>query len=102
VASFLLASSILGRLVLGWLADRLPKKYVMLIAFSAVAGRSLFLLSATWRRWPIVFAFVFGFGMGADYMLIPLVTADCFGVRSLGKLMGSSSRPTRWGRRLLP
>jgi len=30
---------------------------------------------------------VFGFAMGADYMLIPLVTAECFGVASLGKLL---------------
>ena len=29
----------------------------------------------------------FGFAMGADYMLIPLVTADCFGLPSLGKLL---------------
>ena len=25
--------------------------------------------------------------MGADYMLIPLVTAECFGTASLGKLL---------------
>jgi MFS family permease len=25
--------------------------------------------------------------MGADYMLIPLVTSDCFGTASLGKLL---------------
>ena len=25
--------------------------------------------------------------MGADYMLIPLVTAECFGTESLGKLL---------------
>jgi MFS family permease len=29
----------------------------------------------------------FGFAMGADYMLIPLVTAECFGVTALGKLL---------------
>jgi MFS family permease len=33
------------------------------------------------------FALLFGFAMGADYMLIPLVTADCFGLSSLGKLL---------------
>jgi len=32
------------------------------------------------------FAMLFGFAMGADYMLIPLVTADCFGwLVGLGK-----------------
>ena len=35
----------------------------------------------------VAFAGVFGFSMGADYMLIPLVTAECFGVGSLGKLL---------------
>jgi MFS family permease len=29
----------------------------------------------------------FGFSMGADYMLIPLVTAECFGIGSLAKLL---------------
>jgi MFS family permease len=33
------------------------------------------------------FAVVFGFAMGADYMLIPLVTAECFGLAALGKLL---------------
>ena len=33
------------------------------------------------------FALAFGFAMGADYMLIPLVTAECFGLVTLGKLL---------------
>jgi hypothetical protein len=38
---------------------------------------------------PLVWALVviFGFSMGADYMLIPLVVAECFGTASLGKLL---------------
>ncbi len=88
VASFLLIASILGRVIMGWLADRIPKKYVMFIAFAAVAGAVPLLYAGDVTRMAYVFAFVFGFGMGADYMLIPLVTAECFGVRSLGKLMG--------------
>jgi MFS transporter, OFA family, oxalate/formate antiporter len=88
VASFLLVASILGRVIMGWLADRIPKKYVMFIAFSAVAGAVPLLYAGDVANMAYVFAFVFGFGMGADYMMIPLVTAECFGVRSLGKLMG--------------
>jgi len=34
-----------------------------------------------------VFAAIFGFSMGADYMLVALVTAECFGTSSLGKLL---------------
>jgi MFS family permease len=33
------------------------------------------------------FAAAFGFAMGADYMLIPLVTAECFGTGSLAKIL---------------
>jgi hypothetical protein len=38
--------------------------------------------AATW-----LFALAFGFAMGADYMLIPLVTAECFGTAALGKIL---------------
>ena len=34
-----------------------------------------------------IFAVVFGFGMGADYMLIPLMAAEQFGVNSLARAM---------------
>ena len=33
------------------------------------------------------FAILFGFGMGADYMLIPLMAAEQFGVNSLARAM---------------
>jgi MFS family permease len=54
-------------------------------------------------RWPVAvwaFALTFGFAMGADYMLIPLVTADCFGLKSLGKLLAliiSAYSIAQWG-----
>ncbi len=102
VMSFLLVSSILGRLVMGWLADRIPKKYVMLTAFSAVAAAIPILYAPGLDKLVYVFAFVFGFGMGADYMLIPLVTAECFGVRSLGKIMGIIITTDSLGQALAP
>jgi len=33
------------------------------------------------------FAILFGFGMGADYMMIPLMAADRFGVNSVARAM---------------
>jgi MFS family permease len=36
-----------------------------------------------------VFAIIFGFAMGADYMLIPLMAADQFGLSTLGKAMSA-------------
>ncbi len=88
VASFLLVASILGRITMGYLADRFPRKYVMLAACLMVAAGIPFLYFPTVPGTVYIFAFIFGFGMGADYMLIPLMTAECFGLASLGRLMG--------------
>lgn len=81
-------ASIAGRIVMGWLADKFPKKYVMLAACLFVGGAVPLLYSPNLGTTAYVFAVIFGFGMGADYMLIPLLTADCFGLRSLGRIMG--------------
>lgn len=84
-----LMSSILGRLAAGWLSDHFPRKYVMLATYAIVslAIPLLFLVTPEQPGMVYVFAIVFGFAMGADYMLIPLMAADQFGLRSLGKAM---------------
>jgi len=87
LASGLLVSSLAGRVVVGYFADRYNKKNVMAV-FYLVLGLSipmLFLAPNRVALWG--FAVVFGFAMGADYMLIPLVTAECFGLAALGKLL---------------
>lgn len=85
--SALLFSSLGGRVLVGYIADRFRKKNTMAL-FYLVLGVSIPLLYLAHQ--PIAafaFAITFGFSMGADYMLIPLVTADCFGLASLGKLL---------------
>jgi MFS-type transporter involved in bile tolerance (Atg22 family) len=36
----------------------------------------------------ILFAVLFGLGLGGEYMIIPLVVAELFGVKVLGRMMG--------------
>ena len=83
----LLVSSLGGRVVVGYVADRFTKKNIAAL-FYALLSASLLLLAVA-REPAVVWAFaaVFGFAMGADYMLIPLVTAECFGTSALGKLL---------------
>jgi sugar phosphate permease len=88
IASLLLIASILGRIIMGYLADRFAKKYVMFAACLMIASAIPLLYMVERSGAVYVFAIVFGFGMGADYMLIPLLTADRFGVALLGRLMG--------------
>ena len=85
--TILLTSSLGGRVLVGYVADRFRKSSIMAL-FYLLIGASIFLLA--WPHSPAVlwvFTIVFGFSMGADYMLIPLVTAECFGTASLGKLL---------------
>lgn len=88
VFSLILASSIVGRLLMGWLADRLPRKYVMLFIYCLVALAIPLLFIAHWPGAIYVFAVLFGIGVGGDYMIIPLIAADIFGVRVLGRVLG--------------
>jgi len=90
VASLVLASSLVGRLGMGWLADRFPKKYVMLLIYALVASAIplLFLTGTPGGGAIYLFAVVFGIGLGGEYMLIPLMAAELFGVRVLGRVMG--------------
>jgi MFS family permease len=90
-AGFYLLSSIGGRLLAGVLADRYPRKWVMLATYAIVALSIplLFLVTPDSRGFVYVFAVVFGFAMGADYMLIPLMAADQFGLATLPKAMSA-------------
>jgi len=88
VLSLVLMSSIAGRLLMGWLADRFPKKFVMLLIYSIVACAIPLLFYTSSSTVLYLFAFIFGIGLGGDYMIIPLMTAEIFGVRMLGRLMG--------------
>jgi len=85
----ILWSSIVGRLGIGYLADLFSKKWVMTATYFIVAATILVLLSVSPERRAslYVFAIVFGFAMGADYMLIPLIAAEQFGVNTLARAM---------------
>jgi MFS family permease len=88
VLSLVLAFSIVGRLLIGWLADRFSKKYVMLLTYLLVAAGIPLLFLGTTRLILYVSAAIFGIGLGGDYMIIPLVTAEIFGLEILGRLLG--------------
>jgi sugar phosphate permease len=88
ILSLVLTFSILGRLLMGWLADRIPKKYVMLLIYLLVASAIPLLFAAQTATGIYLFAMIFGIGLGGDYMIIPLVTAEIFGLRILGRLLG--------------
>ena len=88
ILSLVLGFSIIGRLLMGWLADRFPKKYVMLLIYLLVAAAIPLLFVGRSPAAIYTFAAVFGIGLGGDYMIVPLMTAEIFGVQRLGRLLG--------------
>jgi MFS family permease len=86
--SLILLGSIVGRLVMGWLADRWPKKRVMFLIYTIVALAIPPLFYAPTPGVLLVCAFVFGIGLGGDYMIIPLMAAEMYGVAIMGRVMG--------------
>jgi sugar phosphate permease len=87
VASLVLFGSLAGRLLMGWLADRWAKKSVMLLIYVIVAAAvPLMALAPRGGLWAA--ALVFGLGLGGEYMIIPLMAAELFGLRLMGRVMG--------------
>jgi MFS family permease len=88
VLSLVLAGSLVGRLLMGYLADHYARRRVMLLIYAIVACSIPLLFFASIPAAIYVFAAAFGVGLGGDYMIIPLMAADLFGVRALGRVMG--------------
>ncbi len=88
VLSLVLGSSLAGRVLMGWLADRWARKHVMLLIYSIVAVSIPLLVAAPTPAAVRAAAVVFGVGLGGDYMIIPLMAADLFGLRMMGRVMG--------------
>lgn len=86
--SLVLVGSIAGRLLMGWLADRWPRKRVMILIYLIVAGTIPLLWAAPSPLTLRAAAVAFGVGLGGDYMIIPLMAADLFGLKRMGRVMG--------------
>lgn len=86
--SLILIGSIVGRLLMGWLADRWAKKRVMILIYLIVAAAIPPLFYAPNPFALKLFAFAFGVGLGGDYMIIPLMAAELYGVAIMGRIMG--------------
>jgi sugar phosphate permease len=82
------AASIMGRLVVGLVADRCDKRYVTIVLW---AIQILAMLSMAYSDHVIVLylgTFVFGLVMGSILLMQPLLTGECFGMVSFATVYG--------------
>lgn len=60
----------------------------MLLIYLIVAAAIPLLLVPDFSGRIYIFAVIFGIGLGGDYMIIPLMAGDLFGLKALGRTMG--------------
>jgi MFS family permease len=81
-------ASVVGRLTIGVLADRLGSVRSYQACFAVMAVSFFIWLAAPAYVGLVVFAVVLGLGYGGFIALNPAVIAELFGVRGLGRLVG--------------
>jgi OFA family oxalate/formate antiporter-like MFS transporter len=90
-ASFMIVigiSSIIGRLVMGAVSDRLGGKRTLVICLVLQALAMFWLLGATDIWMLYLFATVFGFAYGGCVPLLPVIAGEIFGLKSIGEIIG--------------
>jgi MFS family permease len=60
----------------------------MLLIYVLVGSSIPLLFFASRHETMFLFAAVFGIGLGGEYLIIPLIAAELFGLRVLGRVMG--------------
>jgi MFS family permease len=87
----LTAVSIIGRLLFGYLGDRMEKRYLFVICYAMVSLGTLVLMIA--RTMPMTYLFIalFGIGFGGTIPLDPAIRAEYFGRAAFAKIQGIMS-----------
>lgn len=88
VLSTTAGASIIGRLALGTVSDRLDKRWMAAVCF-AVQGISILVVLVT-DALPVIYVATLAFGltMGNSYIMLSLLGAECFGGPSFGAIFG--------------
>ena len=87
--SLVAAAGMIGKFVMGFLAERISSRYALMID---LAGQATFLITmlyvglTPWLMWIIMP--LFGFFLGAFGALFQLIVQDAFGIKNFGGIMG--------------
>jgi len=88
VFGFIGIGSIVGRFLLGGVADLVGRRYLLAASFGGIALMQLWLLMSA-NAWQIsIFAFVFGSCYGGVVALFPAIAVDYFGGRNASGIIG--------------
>ncbi len=80
--------SVLGRVIFGYFADRVPKRHLMSVALMMHALATVCMLRVGAPGAVVAFTLLFGLGLGGAAVLVPLLVGECFGLIAFGKVLG--------------
>lgn len=86
--SMVFGANVVGKIVLGLMADRSSGRVVLAIDFAIAAFGTLFLFGADRVSMLAVFVVVYGLAVGAPLALIPMVIGESLGLKRFGTLGG--------------
>ncbi len=89
VLSSIGALSIIGRLILGWIVDRIGGKRCYMICFALLFISLIFLRQIVEPRYLFVFALIYGFAHGGFFTIVSPTLAEYFGMHAIGTIFGS-------------
>lgn len=87
--SYALGLGVVGKIVLGATADRIPHRVAILFDYGLLAASSVALLAIPDAAPMGLFIGTFAFATAARDVVYPLIIADCFGVRYLAQIYGA-------------
>jgi sugar phosphate permease len=83
------AVGIAGKLVIGFVADRIGTRRALLLNFGLLTLGSFLLLVIDAPGALVTFLILHGFTVAAENVLLPLAVAECFGVQHMAKIYGA-------------
>lgn len=86
-----LAVSIVGRLLFGYLGDYIEKRKLFMICWAMVSAGTLVLIAADDIATTFIFIALFGIGYGGSIPLDPAIRAEIFGRTAFAKIQGIMS-----------
>jgi MFS transporter, OFA family, oxalate/formate antiporter len=81
--------AILGKLLFGYLSDKFPHRFIMILSIGLMALSTFVLKTAMSNQsYLIPFALIFGVGFGGAFTIIQVWVADIYGGKSYGSILG--------------
>lgn len=82
------AVSIVGKVLMGIVADKIGNRQVFIIGFFLMSASFFWLMTITEVSMFYLFAIVFGFAYGSCFTTMPPLVAGLFGLRAIGLVFG--------------